>query len=160
MASEVQVAAKDPENLRLMKEAAAQLPTNYEAGWHDDVDYVYRAERGLSQRIVEEISDFKNEPRWMRQFRLDSLKHFESRPMPTWGADLSGLDFDRIRYYIRPTDKKSRTWDEVPAEIKQTFELEQTKSWTLERGLEYSDPGVALREMNSERVQLTEARQG
>ena len=122
MAAEIAVAARDPEKLRLMQEAAAQLPTEYSAGWHDDVEYTYRSERGLNRRVVEEISSMKSEPNWMRQFRLDALEHFEARPMPQWGADLSGVDFDNIHYYIRPTEKQGRTWEEVPDDIKNTFD--------------------------------------
>ncbi len=88
----------------------------------DPERYVYKAPRGLSRRIVEEISHIKGEPDWMRELRLKAYEHFIRRPLPTWGADLSGINFDEITYYIRPTDRQARSWDEVPEYIKQTFE--------------------------------------
>jgi len=74
----------------------------YTAGFHVPENYTYKSERGLDQKVVEQISEMKGEPSWMRQFRLKSLDLFEKRPMPTWGADLSGIDFDNIYYYIKP----------------------------------------------------------
>jgi Fe-S cluster assembly protein SufB len=94
----------------------------YQYGFRDEEDYVYKSERGLNRQVVENISAMKNEPDWMRDFRLKALDHFEKRPMPNWGADLSGIDFDNIFYYIRPAEKQGKTWDEVPAYIKDTFE--------------------------------------
>jgi len=84
--------------------------------------YVYKAKKGLSREIVEEISRLKNEPSWMTEFRLKAYDIFVTKPMPTWGADLSEIDFNDIVYYIKPTDKKGRSWDEVPEYIKRTFE--------------------------------------
>jgi FeS assembly protein SufB len=95
----------------------------YKYGFAMPERYVYKARKGLSREIVEEISWLKGEPEWMREFRLRSLEIFLAKPMPTWGADLSGINFDDIYYYIKPTDKKSRSWDEVPEEIRRTFEL-------------------------------------
>ena len=91
-------------------------------GFHMAENYVFKSERGLSAKIVEQISEMKGEPDWMRKFRLKSLALFEKRPMPTWGADLSGIDFDNIYYYIKPMQEQGRTWDDVPAEIKETFD--------------------------------------
>jgi len=73
-------------------------------------NYTFKSERGLSKKIVEQISEMKGEPPWMRQFRLKSLTLFEQRPMPTWGADLSGIDFDTIYYYIKPVAQQGKTW--------------------------------------------------
>ncbi|MDW8083947.1 MAG: Fe-S cluster assembly protein SufB [Candidatus Caldarchaeum sp.] len=84
--------------------------------------YVYKSRPGLSTEVVEEISRQKNEPEWLRKFRLKSLEIFYRKPMPIWGADLSGVDFDRIHYYIKPSDRKARSWDEVPEYIKKAFE--------------------------------------
>jgi Fe-S cluster assembly protein SufB len=95
---------------------------DYQYGFRDEEDYVFKSERGLSRQIVEEISAMKGEPDWMRDFRLKALDHFEKRPMPNWGADLSDIDFGNIFYYIRPAEKLGRTWDEVPEYIKNTFE--------------------------------------
>src|SRR5437870_10656825 len=94
----------------------------YAPGFHMAENYAFKSERGLSKKIVEQISEMKGEPAWMRTFRLKSLALFEKRPMPTWGADLSGIDFDNIFYYIKPMQQQGRTWDEVPPEIKETFD--------------------------------------
>ena len=94
----------------------------YKYGFRDEEDYVFKSGRGLTRGTVEEISAMKDEPGWMRDFRLKALDHFEKRPMPNWGADLSDIDFDDIYYYIRPAEKQGKTWDEVPEYIKNTFE--------------------------------------
>ena len=95
---------------------------DYQYGFRDEEDYVFKSERGLNKKIVEDISKMKGEPQWMLDFRLKSLDHYEKRPMPNWGADLSGIKFDDIFYYIRPAENIGRTWDEVPEYIKNTFE--------------------------------------
>lgn len=82
---------------------------------------VFKARKGIDAEVVNQISDIKNEPDWMRKFRLDALKVFESKPMPNWGGDIS-LDFQDIFYYLKPTDHQGKTWDDVPQEIKDTFE--------------------------------------
>jgi len=87
-----------------------------------DTSYEYKFPKGLSREIVERISNIKKEPDWMRQFRLRSYEHFMKRPLPTWGADLSTLNFDDMLYYASPTEKKSQSWEEVPAYIKETFD--------------------------------------
>ncbi|MEM3714730.1 MAG: Fe-S cluster assembly protein SufB [Thermoprotei archaeon] len=84
--------------------------------------YVYKTKKGLSREIVEEISRLKNEPTWMTEFRLKAFEVFVTKPMPQWGPDLSEINFDDIIYYIKPTEKKGRSWDEVPEYIKKTFE--------------------------------------
>ncbi|MFM8592868.1 MAG: Fe-S cluster assembly protein SufB, partial [Chloroflexota bacterium] len=94
----------------------------YQFGFRDEEDYVFKSGRGLSREVVEEISRMKDEPQWMLDFRLKALDHFYKRPMPNWGADLSGINFDDIFYYIRPAEKQGKTWDEVPEYIKNTFE--------------------------------------
>ena len=94
----------------------------YQYGFRDVEDYVFKSKRGLTREVVEEISAMKDEPDWMLQFRLKALDHYFKRPMPNWGADLSGIDFDNIFYYIKPTEKQGRTWDEVPEYIKNTFD--------------------------------------
>jgi Fe-S cluster assembly protein SufB len=95
---------------------------NYKYGFHVPENYVFKAKRGLSRDVVAEISEMKGEPQWMRDFRLRALEMFLRKPMPTWGGDLSGINFDEIYYYIKPTQTQGKTWDEVPAEIKDTFE--------------------------------------
>jgi Fe-S cluster assembly protein SufB len=82
---------------------------------------VFKAERGLNPQIVSAISEMKQEPAWMRDFRLRSLKIFESKPMPRWGGNI-GIDFQDIYYYLKPTEHQGKTWDDVPPEIKETFD--------------------------------------
>lgn len=98
-------------------------PTEYAYGFHDsEENYAFKSKRGLNRTIVEEISHMKNEPDWMRRFRLRALDIFESKPMPNWGGDLTQLDFNNIFYYVRPTEKNSRNWEDVPENIKNTFD--------------------------------------
>lgn len=94
----------------------------YKYGFRDDDVSIFRSERGLTEEIVREISKMKEEPEWMLDFRLKSLEQFYSKPMPTWGGDLSELNFDEIRYYVKPSERSERSWDEVPDEIKRTFD--------------------------------------
>jgi len=94
----------------------------YEFGFHDDVESYFQTKKGLNHAIIDQISDQKNEPDWMRQFRHEALDIYLAKPMPTWGADLMELDFNDIIYYLRPTEKQGRTWDDVPESIKNTFE--------------------------------------
>lgn len=105
--------------------ALKQLRASYEEtyGFHDaDVNYVFKSQKGLTAEIVRQISEMKNEPGWMTEMRLKAYEIFKSKPMPTWGADLSAIDFDDIYYYVRATDQKGRSWEEVPDEIKRTFD--------------------------------------
>ena len=90
--------------------------------FHDDIVYLAETKRGLSRETVEEISRFKDEPDWMRAFRLRAYDHFVKRPMPEWGGDLSRIDFDRIVYYRKPSEREEKSWGDVPEQIKQTFE--------------------------------------
>src|SRR5437016_7680780 len=94
----------------------------YSPGFHMAENYAFKSERGLSRKVVEQISEMKGEPDWMRKFRLRSLDLFEKRPLPTWGADLSGINFDDIYYYIKPVQEQGKTWEDIPAEIKDTFD--------------------------------------
>ncbi|GIV10869.1 MAG: Fe-S cluster assembly protein SufB [Fimbriimonadales bacterium] len=98
-------------------------------GFHDSIEPVFQTERGLTRRVVEEISYQKNEPKWMRDFRLEAYEIFMSKPMPTWGPDLSRLNFDEIVYYIKPTERQGRSWDEVPEDIKRTFDRLGIPEW-------------------------------
>nr|MBA3779031.1 Fe-S cluster assembly protein SufB [Chloroflexota bacterium] len=88
----------------------------------DEIVYLTETKRGLTRDTVEEISAIKNEPDWMRRFRLRSYDHFLKRAMPTWGGDLSKIDFDKIVYYRKPSEREEKSWDDVPEKIKQTFE--------------------------------------
>jgi Fe-S cluster assembly protein SufB len=94
-------------------------------GFHDDdVKYSFKSERGISAEVVRQISEMKNEPDWMTDIRLKAYAHFVERPTPQWGGGgaLNDIDYDNIYYYVRATDKAGRTWDEVPPEIKDTFD--------------------------------------
>jgi Fe-S cluster assembly protein SufB len=103
----------------------AQINADYKErfGFHDpESGYAYKAPKGLSREIVEEISSYKDEPEWMRDFRLKALDHFMDRPTPTWGGNLAQIDWDNIHYFVRASEKNSRDWDEVPEDIKNTFD--------------------------------------
>src|SRR5436190_21118980 len=88
----------------------------------DPEKYVFKSEKGLSRQTVEQISEMKKEPEWMLKFRLRAYEHFVKRPMPMWGGDLAHIDFNDIYYYLRPTDKVEKSWDDVPDKIKKTFD--------------------------------------
>ena len=94
----------------------------YQYGFRDEENAVFKAAKGVTHQVVDQISDIKNEPEWMRRFRHDALDIFFSKSMPTWGADLSGIDFDDIYYYLRPAEKQGKSWDDVPEDIKRTFD--------------------------------------
>src|SRR5262245_3893739 len=93
----------------------------YKWGFSKPENYIFKSRKGLSHEIIEEISEMKGEPQWMRDFRHKSLDIFLAKPMPTWGGDLSAIDFDDIYYYIKPTQEAGRTWDDLPTEIRDTF---------------------------------------
>jgi Fe-S cluster assembly protein SufB len=101
---------------------AHELTKDYKFGFHDIDVSVFRTEKGLSPEVVAAISAHKNEPEWMLKFRLKALAHFQKRAMPAWGADLSGIDFNNIYYYVKPVEEQSRSWDDVPDSIRQTFD--------------------------------------
>jgi Fe-S cluster assembly protein SufB len=94
----------------------------YEYGWSDSDAAGATAKRGLSEAVVRDISSKKSEPQWMLDMRLKGLRLFDRKPMPTFGADLSGIDFDNIKYFVRSTEKQATTWDELPADIKNTYD--------------------------------------
>src|SRR4030065_1717502 len=93
----------------------------YKYGFKDPETYVFKSRRGLSKEGVEQISYMKGEPQWMLDFRLKALGHFQKRPIPTWGGDLSELDLDNIFYYVKPAEQSSNNCDEVQGTIKETF---------------------------------------
>jgi Fe-S cluster assembly protein SufB len=95
----------------------------YKYGFHDSEDqYVFKSKKGLSREVVEQISQMKGEPEWMLEFRLRALQHFLTRSMPTWGPSLEELNFDEIYFYVRPNEKQEKSWDDVPDDIKRTFD--------------------------------------
>ena len=95
---------------------------NYQYGWADGNDAGASARRGVDAEVVADISGKKSEPEWMLQRRQKALKYFDRKPMPTWGPDLSGIDFDNIKYFVRSTEKMAETWEDLPAEIRDTYE--------------------------------------
>ncbi len=90
--------------------------------FHDDIVYLRETKRGLTRDTVEEISRFKEEPDWMLQYRLRAYDHFTKRKMPNWGGELGNIDFDKIVYYRKPSEREEKSWDDVPEQIKKTFE--------------------------------------
>jgi Fe-S cluster assembly protein SufB len=95
---------------------------HYKFGWADSDVAGESARRGLSEEVVRDISALKHEPEWMLDLRLKGLELFRRKPMPTWGADLSGIDFENIKYFVRSTEKQAATWDDLPADIKSTYD--------------------------------------
>src|SRR5436309_8490695 len=112
-----EVAAATPGQLEGIKDS-------YQYGFHDsEKDYAFKAKKGLDREVVEGISEHKDEPKWMRDFRLKALENFESRPMPKWaGGHMDAIDFQNIHYFVRASEKQGRTWDELPSDIKNTFD--------------------------------------
>ncbi|MGB2993456.1 MAG: Fe-S cluster assembly protein SufB [Paenisporosarcina sp.] len=143
---------------------------DYKYGFHDKDVSIFRSKRGLTREIVETISNMKEEPQWMLDYRLKSLEIFYSKPMPQWGGDMASLNFDEITYYVKPSEATETSWDEVPDEIKRTFdklgipEAEQKylsgvsaqyesevvyhsmKQELTDMGIIFKDTGAALRE--------------
>lgn len=105
-----------------MTQTSVSPVTDYKYGFHKPENYVFKSKKGLSSRVVEEISSYKSEPAWMLQYRLRSLKEFYEKPLPTWGGDLTTINFDDIFYYIKPTEKKVTSWEELPKDIKDTYD--------------------------------------
>jgi Fe-S cluster assembly protein SufB len=94
----------------------------YGYGWHDPDTAGAEARRGLDEDVVRNISALKNEPEWMLKTRLKALRLFEKKPMPGWGSDLSGIDFDQIKYFVRSTEKQATSWEELPEDIRNTYD--------------------------------------
>ena len=94
----------------------------YEYGWADPDVAGASARRGLDEDVVRDISGRKSEPEWMTKLRLKSLRLFDKKPMPHWGSDLSGIDFQNIKYFVKSTEKQATTWDELPEDIKTTYD--------------------------------------
>jgi Fe-S cluster assembly protein SufB len=94
----------------------------YKYGFSDPDEAVFKTRRGLNREVVEQISAMKGEPAWMLQSRLTALEHYLARPTPTWGPDLSKIDFANTIYYVRPAESEGKTWDDVPETIKKTFD--------------------------------------
>ena len=117
----------------------------YKYGFHDrDDNYAFKSGRGLSREVVENISRMKGEPQWMLDFRLKALDHFLKRPMPNWGPDLSGLDLQNIFYYVKPMEKSEKSWEDVPDDIKRTFDKLGVPEAELEKRAQ-QEAGAAAR---------------
>jgi Fe-S cluster assembly protein SufB len=91
-------------------------------GFHDAEQSVFKSRKGLDAEIVAQISDLKQEPAWMREYRLKAYEIYEKKPMPQWGGDLDAIDFQDIYYYVKPTSDEVKSWDDVPADMKRTFD--------------------------------------
>src|SRR6266568_4203615 len=115
---------KKRRRLRAMAVKAQDLTKDYKYGFSDPEQYAFKSRRGLDREIVEQISAYKKEPDWMRQFRLRALDIFFKKPMPTWpAADLNEIDFQNIFYYLRPSENTAeKNWEDVPTYIKETFD--------------------------------------
>ena len=113
---------KDAEMEKLIEDLKTSRAKQEDWEFHDPERSVYSTGRGLNKNVVEEISEIKKEPEWMRRLRLRSLEIFLLKPVPTWGPDLSGIEWDNIKYYTRPGEETTNDWDEVPDQIKNTFE--------------------------------------
>jgi len=98
------------------------ISTSYDFGWHDSDEAGENAKRGLDEQVVREISAIKEEPEWMLAKRLKAYSTFERKPMPTWGVDLSQLDMDAVKYYVRSTDRPANSWEDLPEDIKNTYD--------------------------------------
>ncbi len=98
------------------------IDDTYKYGFHKPENYVFKSKRGLDSGVVAQISGYKSEPRWMSEFRQKSYLMFQKKPLPTWGGDLSTINFDSIFYYIKPTQNKAASWKDLPAEIKDTYD--------------------------------------
>jgi Fe-S cluster assembly protein SufB len=94
----------------------------YGYGWSDSDVAGASAQRGLSEAVVRDISAKKSEPEWMLEYRLKALRIFARKPMPNWGSNLEGIHFDNIKYFVRSSEKQAATWDDLPADIKNTYD--------------------------------------
>ena len=100
----------------------AAMKSDYQFGFHDPDHSVFRAKKGIDKNMVSQMSEIKGEPGWMRDIRLNALEIFLQKPTPTWGGRVGDINFDDIYYYVRPTDREGRTWEDVPEDIKKTFD--------------------------------------
>lgn len=102
----------------------ADIGTDYKYGFHDAEKFVFKSQRGLNREVIENLSRMKKEPKWMLDFRLKAYEIFMSKPMPTWGDTkmLNDIQFDNIYYYLRPADEEKKNWEDVPEDIRRTFD--------------------------------------
>lgn len=109
-------------NLGSDEEIIDSFSTRYNYGWHDSDEAGASAKRGLDESVVRHISEVKGEPDWMLEARLKALRIYERKPLPTWGPDLSAIEFDRIKYFVKSTEKVANSWEELPEDIKETYD--------------------------------------
>ncbi len=107
---------------KIEQDATIESLANYDYGWSDDNDAGTNARRGINEEVVRDISAKKNEPQWMLDLRLKGLNLFEKKPMPHWGSDLTGIHFDTIKYFVRSTEKQATDWNDLPDDIKNTYD--------------------------------------
>jgi Fe-S cluster assembly protein SufB len=135
----------------------AALKGDYQFGFHDPDQSVFRARKGLDREIVEQISAIKGEPAWMRDLRLKAFDIFLQKPMPAWGGNVAQMNFDDIYYYVKPSDGEGRTWDDVPENIKKTFDRlgipEAEKTFLAGVGAQY-DSEVVYHSLKEDLQQL------
>ncbi|HJQ47681.1 MAG TPA: Fe-S cluster assembly protein SufB [Amycolatopsis sp.] len=113
---------RNPTTAPMTQEETIDSLGTYAFGWADSDAAGASARRGLNEDVVADISGKKSEPEWMREARLKALRLFELKPMPSWGADLSGIDFDNIKYFVRSTEKQAESWEDLPEDIKNTYD--------------------------------------
>src|SRR5205809_4648061 len=127
-------------------EVVAKIGNDYKYGFHEIEDYFFKSGRGLSAELVAAISEHKNEPSWMRERRLKALEYFRARPLPQWGGNLNEIDFENMYYYIRPTEKQATNWEDLPADIKNTWDKlgipEAEKNYLAGVGAQYESEVV------------------
>jgi Fe-S cluster assembly protein SufB len=130
----------------------------YEYGWSDPDAAGVSARRGLSEDVVRDLSAIKGEPEWMLALRLKALRLFHKKPMPSWGSDLTGIDFDSIKYFVRATEKRATTWDDLPADIRTTYDrlgIPEAEKQRLVAGVAAQyESEVVYHQINSELEQL------
>src|SRR5438477_375103 len=122
---EIKVPPLSPKELTAQERGLKDIGSDYgeKYGFHDpETGYAYKAPKGLSEQVVRDISGYKSEPEWMREFRLKALEHFRARPTPRGGGNLGQIDWENIHYFVRASEKNSGSWDEVPDDIKKTFD--------------------------------------
>jgi Fe-S cluster assembly protein SufB len=107
---------------KIEQDATIESLASYDYGWSDDNDAGTNARRGINEEVVRDISAKKNEPQWMLDLRLKGLRLFEKKPMPHWGSDLTGIYFDKIKYFVRSTEKQATDWNDLPDDIKNTYD--------------------------------------
>ncbi len=128
------------------RQALTDVKSDYKYGWNQPENYAFKSRKGLDHDIIEQISRMKNEPQWMTDLRHAALDIFFSKPIPTWGADLSAIDYQDIFYYIKPVESQGRNWEDLPKDIKETFDKlgipEAERKFLAGAGAQYESEAV------------------